>query len=409
MTTTLSSARSRAGSRPGDGKGVLAAGADVRLALAAHRPGERPKNALPALAVLGRSNVGKSSLLNALLGVKVARVSQTPGRTQALYWYRVDERFDLVDCPGYGFAKTSRGSPGFLRRADRRSPSRRDRGGRNAEAAFRPAVALLLVDGRLEPQESDRSMALFLTNSGVPTFVAATKWDAVKPSRRVRQLRALAADFEAPDRPLLPVSSETGENLARRLVAAPGRAALSRLRPEGVTHAPTQGPRRRLRPSRHRPPRASRRRRGAAGPGRARRADARHPDAPQPHDAAAPQDRAGAGGRGRAGAPQAGADLQDPPGPDGAARPHLLGGRPRGPAGRLRLPARPRVQLPRRARTTSTSRRRRSGSSACGPATRSPARSARRRKGSVTSPSSRSRRSTSSTRTSRARRSSSTT
>ena len=108
MKTTFSPARSRAGSRPGGGKGVLASGAEVRLVLAAHRPGERPKNALPALAVLGRSNVGKSSLLNSLLGVKVARVSQTPGRTQALYWYRVGDRFDVVDCPGYGFAKTGK-------------------------------------------------------------------------------------------------------------------------------------------------------------------------------------------------------------------------------------------------------------------------------------------------------------
>ena len=74
--------------------------------LPAYRPGERPKGeALPALAVLGRSNVGKSTLLNALLGTKVARVSQTPGRTQALFWYRVGEKFDVVDCPGYGFAK----------------------------------------------------------------------------------------------------------------------------------------------------------------------------------------------------------------------------------------------------------------------------------------------------------------
>jgi GTP-binding protein len=255
MKTTFSPARSRAGSRPGGGKGVLASGAEVRLVLAAHRPGERPKNALPALAVLGRSNVGKSSLLNALLGVRVARVSQTPGRTQALYWYRVGDRFDVVDCPGYGFAKTgkekresfeelienlllppdvaSQGSSTATRRAERALDTRHPAedfsaiGGRNAAAAYEKKIsaALLLVDARLEPQESDLSMSLFLSESSVPSFVAATKWDAVRPSQRVRQLRSLSTAFAASDRPLLPVSAETGENLPE--LARLLRAALS--------------------------------------------------------------------------------------------------------------------------------------------------------------------------------------
>lgn len=217
MTTTLSSARSRAGSRAGSVRGPLAAGADVRLVLPAYRMGERPKGErVPALAVLGRSNVGKSSLLNALLGVKVARVSQTPGRTQALFWYRVGEKFDVVDCPGYGFAKTGK--------EKRKSLEGLIENLLLGSTEGTPATAaLLLVDGRLEPQDSDLSMSLFLRESLVPTFVAATKWDAVKPSQRVRQLRTLAAAFEAPDRPLLPVSSETGEHLpelARLLRAA---------------------------------------------------------------------------------------------------------------------------------------------------------------------------------------------
>jgi GTP-binding protein len=216
MTTTFSPARSRAGSRPGGGKGVLASGAEVRLVLAAHHPGECPKDALPALAVLGRSNVGKSSLLNALLGAKVARVSQTPGRTQALYWYRVGVRFDVVDCPGYGYAKSSLAARDVFSQLIEELVTGRVGG---TPAGFPPApsgplaAALLLVDARLEPQDSDRSMSLFLRESSLPTFVAATKWDAVRPSQRVRQLRSLAAAFEAPDRPLLPVSSETGENL----------------------------------------------------------------------------------------------------------------------------------------------------------------------------------------------------
>jgi GTP-binding protein len=216
MTATLSPSRSGAGLRSGSVRGPLAAGAAVRLVLPAYRAGERPKgDPVPALAVLGRSNVGKSSLLNSLLGTKVARVSQTPGRTQALFWYRVGERFDVVDCPGYGFAKTSKDKresfEGLIENLLLGSPE-----GAPASAA------LLLIDGRLDPQASDLSMSLFLRESSVPTVVAATKWDAVKSSQRVRQLRTLAAAFAAPDRPLLPVSSETGENLPElaRLLAA---------------------------------------------------------------------------------------------------------------------------------------------------------------------------------------------
>jgi len=219
MTTTLSPARSGAGSRPGNARGPLAAGAEVRLALPSYRAGERPKgDAVPALAVLGRSNVGKSSLLNALLGTKVARVSQTPGRTQALYWYRVGERFDVVDCPGYGYAKTGREK----RKSFEGLIENLLLGSADGAPA---AAALLLIDGRLAAQESDVSMSRFLRESSVPTVVAATKWDAVKPSQRVRQLRSLSAAFADSDRPLLPVSAETGENLPE--LARLLRAALS--------------------------------------------------------------------------------------------------------------------------------------------------------------------------------------
>jgi GTP-binding protein len=160
---------------------------------------------LPALAVLGRSNVGKSSLLNALLGVPVARVSQTPGRTQALYWYRVDDRFDLVDCPGYGFAKAAREA--------------RERFSTMIEALLagppHPAAALVLVDGRLAPMESDRSMVLFLRHAQVPTVVAATKWDDVRPAERFKRLRELSSEYASESCPLVPVSAKTGENLSK--------------------------------------------------------------------------------------------------------------------------------------------------------------------------------------------------
>ena len=135
-------------------------GKSVRLELPAHSAGERPRGLpIPSVAVLGRSNVGKSSLLNALLATKVARVSQTPGRTQALHWYRVDDAFHVVDCPGYGWAKTARAS--------------RERFAGLIEELLTgerpPDLALLLVDGRLPPQPADVSMALFLRYAGVAT------------------------------------------------------------------------------------------------------------------------------------------------------------------------------------------------------------------------------------------------
>ncbi len=217
IPTPPSRAAGRNAGRPGAGpKGRL--GAAVRLVLAGHRPGERPGGAdLPALAVLGRSNVGKSSLLNALLGIPVARVSATPGRTRALYWYRVDDAFHIVDCPGYGFARAGRDQ---RRKHDALLEELLSGSVEGAPPGLRPAPsvpaitgALLLVDGRLAPQEADRSMALLLSNSGVPTVVVATKWDAVRPAVRARHLRTLVAEFARDDRPLLPVSSETGENL----------------------------------------------------------------------------------------------------------------------------------------------------------------------------------------------------
>lgn len=185
--------------------------------LAGHHPGERPAPPRPAMAVLGRSNVGKSSLLNALLGVPVAKVSQTPGRTQGLYWYRVGEAFDVVDCPGYGYAKAARSAretfAGLIEELLTASPQ--------------PVTALLLVDGRLSPQESDRSMALFLREAGVPTVVAVTKWDDVKASVRSSRRRELAAEYEDLTRPLLPVSSKTGENLRPLAVLLRGRLTYS--------------------------------------------------------------------------------------------------------------------------------------------------------------------------------------
>ena len=131
-------------------------GRTVRLS-SAHSAGERPRGLpLPSVVVLGRSNVGKSSLLNAVLATKVARVSQTPGRTQALHWYRVDDRLPRHRLPRLRVREDEPGLARAVRREDRDLLT----------GERRPDRALLLVDGRLEPQDSDRSMGLFLEPPG---------------------------------------------------------------------------------------------------------------------------------------------------------------------------------------------------------------------------------------------------
>lgn len=147
--------------------------------------GWRPHPELPEIAFAGRSNVGKSSLLNALVRRKAfARVSKTPGRTREINFFRVNEHFMLVDLPGYGYAKISKERKatwkplieGYLRR----SPTLRG--------------VVLLLDLRHDPTDDDRQMLDFLAEVEVPTLVALTKVDklgAVARAKRIAELTEL--------------------------------------------------------------------------------------------------------------------------------------------------------------------------------------------------------------------------
>jgi GTP-binding protein len=163
---------------------------------------------------LGRSNVGKSSLINGLLGAKgVARASSTPGRTQTVNFYRVNRRHFFVDLPGYGYAR----APKAVR--ERWGPMVEGFLKRRREAI---ALAVVLVDARHEPTELDRTMLTWLVDRDIPTIVAGVKADKLSGNDRSKAGRALRRALETtPDgvAPLL-VSAVTGlgiQNLWRHV------------------------------------------------------------------------------------------------------------------------------------------------------------------------------------------------
>lgn len=161
-------------------------------------PGELPDLGLPEVAFAGRSNVGKSSAINTLLQrKKAARVSRTPGRTQAINLFALDERICFADLPGYGFAKV----PDAVREAWRPMIER--------YLAERQALKLVisLVDGRHTAQSLDRQLIQGLRAAQVPFCVVATKIDRVSRSKRKPALRKLAEGLDIPSDWVVPFSS----------------------------------------------------------------------------------------------------------------------------------------------------------------------------------------------------------
>lgn len=159
--------------------------------LAAAEPLQFPQSPLPEVAFIGRSNVGKSSLVNALVGQKkLARTSSTPGRTQQIVFFNLGDRLMLVDLPGYGHAKAP--------------PAEKERWTGLVQTYLRKREALrvvcLLLDGRHEPKENDIEMMELLDRAAVPYRLVLTKMDGVKKSEqeiRVEQIKALATRHPA--------------------------------------------------------------------------------------------------------------------------------------------------------------------------------------------------------------------
>lgn len=190
-----------------------------RLAATAVAAPQYPQPPVPAIAFVGRSNVGKSSLINRLLLRKdLARTSSTPGKTAVLNFYRVNERFDLVDLPGYGHASVSRA----------------------AQAGWVPMIETFLqeyeglagvvqvVDLRHPPSPLDLQMFTWLQANGLPTVLVATKADKLGRSQWAAQRKAIMGPLMlegAGDEVVMVASAETGEARDRIWTALGGLLA----------------------------------------------------------------------------------------------------------------------------------------------------------------------------------------
>lgn len=163
-------------------------------------------SALPEIALCGRSNVGKSSLINRLLSRKsLARTSATPGKTATINFYRVDA-LRLVDLPGYGYARVS--------------AQERERWGRLIEGYFAAdrdlRLALQLVDMRHPPTADDRQMMAYLAESEIPFLIVLTKADKLKKTERLEREKRLAEELQEFENVVaIPFSAVNGEGVER--------------------------------------------------------------------------------------------------------------------------------------------------------------------------------------------------
>ena len=175
-------------------------------------PGKR----LPEIAFAGKSNVGKSSVINRILQRKnFARVGEKPGKTIHVNYFTVDGKCYIVDLPGYGFAKVS--------------AQEKARGGKLMEdyfAAQRIDLGVLIVDYRHPPTNNDITMAQWFIQSGCPFVVVANKMDKLKKSELEPNLKCIREDLELPENvPVIPFSAEKGngrDELVKHILTAAG-------------------------------------------------------------------------------------------------------------------------------------------------------------------------------------------
>lgn len=187
----------------------------VEFLISAASPKDFPKKNIPEIAFAGKSNVGKSSVINRILNRKnFARVGEKPGKTIHVNYFTVDSRCYFVDLPGYGYAKVSQ--------------AEKDRWGKLMEdyfAANRIDLGVMIVDCRHAPTNNDITMADWFIQSGCPFVVVANKLDKVKKSELAGNLTIIREDLNLPDETIvIPFSAEKGD----------GRDALVKLILEAV-------------------------------------------------------------------------------------------------------------------------------------------------------------------------------
>ena len=174
----------------------------VEFLISAANPKDFPKERLPEIAFAGKSNVGKSSVINRILQRKnLARVGEKPGKTIHVNYFTVDKKCYFVDLPGYGYAQVSQ--------------KEKDRWGKLMEdyfAAGRIDLGVFIVDARHAPTNNDITMARWFLDSGCPFVVLANKLDKVKKSQIEGNLKVIREDLELPeDCPVIPFSAEKGD------------------------------------------------------------------------------------------------------------------------------------------------------------------------------------------------------
>ena len=188
----------------------------VEFMISAANPKDFPNVRLPEIAFAGKSNVGKSSVINRILQRKnFARVGEKPGKTIHVNYFTIDSKCYFVDLPGYGYAKVSQ--------------SEKERWGKLMEnyfAANRIDLGVMIVDARHAPTNNDITMARWFLDSGCPFVVVANKLDKVKKSQILGNLEVIRQDLELPeDCPVIPFSAEKGtgrDDLVKLILTAAG-------------------------------------------------------------------------------------------------------------------------------------------------------------------------------------------
>ncbi|MDN4494523.1 ribosome biogenesis GTP-binding protein YihA/YsxC [Ureibacillus aquaedulcis] len=175
---------------------------NVEMVISAVKPEQYPEDGLPEFALAGRSNVGKSSFINKMIGRKaLARISSKPGKTQTLNFYKIEEQLFFVDVPGYGYAKVSK--------TEREAWGKMIERYITARSVLRAVV--LIIDLRHPPTNDDVMMYDFLKYYNIPAIIIATKADKIKKGKWDQHKKVVRDTLEMDKNdPLIVFSSETG-------------------------------------------------------------------------------------------------------------------------------------------------------------------------------------------------------